>query len=186
MFAADQLGQVLLLLRLSAIALELVDTQIAVRAIRQAHAGRCTRNFFHGNHVCQVAHVGAAIRLRHRDAQHADFAHLAPQVHGKLIGAVNFCSAGCNFCLRKIAHCIAQCVDVFTELKIKAWHVHAVFLQIQSIGLRHWHQCLLHHCAHRFFTLRINVKNFHSGHHDALAALDHFAHRAQFALLVAT
>jgi hypothetical protein len=186
MLAADELGQVLLFLRFGAVALDLIDAQIAVRTIRQTHAGRCARNFFHGYHVRQVAHVGTAISFGHRDAQHTHLTHLAPQVHGKLIGAIDFCSARRNLCLRKIAHRVAQRINVFTKLKIKAGHVHAVFLQIQSIGLRHRHQGLLHHSAHRLFALCIDVKHFHGGHNDSLAALGHFAHGSQFTLLVAT
>ena len=123
-FTGDELGQVFLLLRFSAVAFDLIDTQVAVRTIRQAHAGRCTRNFFHGNHVRQVTHVGATIGFGHRNAQHAHFAHLAPQVHRKLIGAVNFCRTRGNLCLGKIADSIAQCIDVFAQLKVQAWHVH--------------------------------------------------------------
>jgi hypothetical protein len=77
--------------------------------------------------VCQVAHVGATIDFGHRDAQHTNLAHLAPQVHGELIGAVNFGGTGCNFSLRKIAHSVAQRINVFTQLEIQAGHVHGVF-----------------------------------------------------------
>ena len=96
-----------------------------------------------------IAHIGAiGTRISIDLAQHAEAAHLAPQVHGELIAAVYFGSAGGNFGLRKAAHGIAQGIDVFTQLKVKARHVHGVLLQIQLIGLRHRHQCLLHHCAH--------------------------------------
>ena len=71
MLAADQLGQVLGALGIGAVALDLVDTQVAVRTIAQAHRGAGTRDFFHRNHVRQVAHVGAAVFLAHGDAEHA-------------------------------------------------------------------------------------------------------------------
>jgi hypothetical protein len=40
---------------------------------------------------------------------------------------VYLCSARRNFGLRKIAHGVAQGIDVFTQLEIQAGHVHGVF-----------------------------------------------------------
>ena len=120
MLAADELGQVLGALLGRAIALDLVDAEVAVCAVRQAHGSGRPRDFFHRNHVGQVAHVGAAIFLAHGDAQHAQIAHLLPQVHGELVGAVDLCGAGGDLFLCKGAHCVAQGVNVFAELEIES------------------------------------------------------------------
>ena len=71
MFAANEFGQIFLTLCVSAVAFDLVHTQIAVRAITQADAGRSARDFFHRHHMGQVAHVGAAKLFAHSDTQHA-------------------------------------------------------------------------------------------------------------------
>jgi hypothetical protein len=116
-----------------AVALDLVHAQVAVRAIAQAHAGRRAADFFHGNHVRQVAHVGAAVFLAHGDAQHAQGAHLLPQVHRELVVAVDLGRAGRDLGLGKLAHRIAQRVDVFTELEIESGQVvHGVSLSFNS------------------------------------------------------
>ena len=120
MLAADELGQVLGSLLRRAIALDLVDAEVAVRAVRQAHRSRGARDFFHGNHVGQIAHVGTAIFLAHGNAQHAQSAHLLPQVHGELVGAVYLGGARCDLFLGKGVHCVAQCVNVFAELEIES------------------------------------------------------------------
>ena len=116
----DQLGQVFGLLCLVAVALDLVDAQVAVRPVAQAHAGTGARNFLHGNHVRQVSHVSAPIGLGHGDAQHAQIAHLAPQVHGELIRLIDLRRARGNFGLGEITHRIAQCVDIFAQVKVQA------------------------------------------------------------------
>jgi hypothetical protein len=126
MLAADQLGQVLLLLRLGAVALDLVDAQVAVRAVAQADRGAGAADLLHRDHVRQVAHVGAAVLLGHGDAQHAQLAHLAPQVHRELVAAVDLGRARRDLGLGKVAHRVAQRVDVFAELEVQAGQVHGV------------------------------------------------------------
>jgi len=121
--AADQLGQVLGALLGGAVALDLVDAQIGMRAVGETHAGRCAGNFFHRNHVRQIAHVGTAVFLAHGDAQHAQVAHLAPQVHRELVVAIDFGGAGGDFGLGKVTHRVAQGIDVFTKLEIQARQV---------------------------------------------------------------
>ena len=129
-FAADEFGQVLAALLGRAVALDLVDAQIAVRAVRQTHAGAGARNFFHGDHVRQIAHVGAAVFLAHGDAEHAQAAHFLPQVHGELVVLVDLSGARCDLGLCKFAHRVAQGVDVFAKLKVQAGQI------VHEISLR--------------------------------------------------
>ena len=123
MLAADQLGQVLGFLRLSAVAVDLVHTQIAVRAIGQAHGSTGTRNFLHRNHVGEIAHIGSAILLRDGDAQHSQLTKLAPYIHGELVSTINFSRTRRNLALRKVTHGIAQRINIFTELKVQSWQI---------------------------------------------------------------
>ena len=124
MLAADQLGQVFLLLRLAAVALELVDAEVRVRAIGQADRSRSATDFFHRDHVRQIAHIGPAIFLGDGNAEHPELAHLAPQVHRELVARVDLGRARRDLLLRKMLHCIAQCVDLFAKLKIQARQIH--------------------------------------------------------------
>ena len=72
MLAADQLRQVLRLLRLAAVAVDLVDAQVRVRAVREADRGRGARDLLHRDDVRQVAEVAAAVLLLHRHAVQAE------------------------------------------------------------------------------------------------------------------
>ncbi|KAG0754163.1 hypothetical protein G6F22_021131 [Rhizopus arrhizus] len=63
----------------------------------------------------QVAHVGAAVFLVGRHAQHAEFAEFAPEVHGELVAAIDFSRAGRDLGLREIAHGVAQHVQGFAQ-----------------------------------------------------------------------
>ena len=125
-FAADELGKVFFALRFAAVAFDLVDTQIAVCAVRQADRRTGARNFFHGHHVRQIAHVGATVLFTNGDTQNAQAAHLAPQIHGKLVAAIDFGRTRRNLSLGKFTHCIAQGINVFSQLKIQSWHIHGI------------------------------------------------------------
>mmetsp|Transcript_26227 Transcript_26227/g.61964 ORF Transcript_26227/g.61964 Transcript_26227/m.61964 type:complete len:421 (+) Transcript_26227:5135-6397(+) len=124
MLAADQLGQVFGALRVIAVALDLVHAQVAVRAVGQAHRRAGAADLLHRHHVGQVAHVGAAVLLGDGDAQHAQLAHLAPQIHRELVAAVDLGGAWRDLGLGKGAHRVAQSVDVFAELEVQAGQSH--------------------------------------------------------------
>ena len=87
--AADELRQVAALLRLAAVAADLVDAQVRVRAVRQAHGGRRARDLLHRHAVREVTHRRAAVRLLDGDAEDAQVAHLPPQVRRELVAAVD-------------------------------------------------------------------------------------------------
>src|SRR5690606_34994799 len=74
-FAANKFGQVFLFLFFGAVAMNLVHTQVGVGAVGQANRGGGAADFFHGDDVCQVAHVGAAVFFTHGDTQQAHVAH---------------------------------------------------------------------------------------------------------------
>jgi hypothetical protein len=56
-------------------------------------------------------------------------AHLAPQVHGELVAAVGLGGQRGDLGLCKVAHGVAQGVDVFTELEVQAGQVHGVSVE---------------------------------------------------------
>src|SRR5690606_11705026 len=123
-FAADQLGQIALLLFFRAVAMNLVHTEVGMRTVGQPHRGAGAGDFFHGDHVRQVAHIGTAVFFAHSDAEHAQFAELAPQVHGELVAGVDLGGARRDLRLRELADGVAQHVDVGTEVEVEAGKVH--------------------------------------------------------------
>jgi hypothetical protein len=122
--ARDQLGQVLGFLRGVAVAVDLVDAQVAVRAVRQAHRGRSARDLFQRHDVRQVAHVGAAVFLAHGHAVHAQIAQLAPQVGRELVDAVDLRCTGGDFLGREGLDAVTQGGDVFAEAEVESGNVH--------------------------------------------------------------
>ncbi|OIQ66570.1 hypothetical protein GALL_518560 [mine drainage metagenome] len=126
MLAAEQPGQVLFLLRCAAVAADLVDAQVGMRAVAQAHRGAGARDLLHRHHVRHVAHAGAAVGLGHGHAEQAQVAELAPQVHRELVGAVDLGGARCDLLVRKVAHGLAQGSDVLAELEVQSGQLHGV------------------------------------------------------------
>jgi len=127
-FAAHQLGQVLLLLRVIAVAVDLVHAQVGVRAVRQAHRGRCARNLFHGHDVGQVAQLGAAVLLLHRHAVQAEVAELLPEVVREQVVAVDVGGAGGDLVGGEVLDRAAQRVDGLAQVEVQAGIVHGVCL----------------------------------------------------------
>ena len=68
----------------------------------------------------QIAHGRAAIFFFYGDTQHAQIAHLAPQVHGESVIAVDSGCARCNLGLRKVVHCGAQRIYILAKLKVQS------------------------------------------------------------------
>src|SRR6202008_3221992 len=87
--AGDELRQVFLLLRLAAVAPDLVHAEIRMRAVGEADRGRGARDLFHGDDVGEIAHRRAAVLLFHRDAEEAERAELAPEVRREFVRTVD-------------------------------------------------------------------------------------------------
>ena len=195
MFAGDQLGQVFGALGVGAVALDLVDAQVAVRAVAQAHRGGGARDFFHRDHVGQVAHAGAAVFLAHRDARTRP---RSPILRHRSIG---------NWSLRSISAArgaISACANSRTASRsasmsspswklspgklLMGWVSSRMGLMNRkrgSVGLGDRRQGLLHHGAGRGLAVVVHMHHLGGGHDDAFAALDHAAGGTQFAALEA-
>jgi hypothetical protein len=78
MLAGDQLGQETLLLFVVAIAADLVDAEVRVRAVGQADRGGGARDFLHRHAVLEIAEARAAVFFLDGDAVQTEFAHLRP------------------------------------------------------------------------------------------------------------
>src|SRR5690606_10472850 len=104
MLATNETGQVALLLFFGAVAVDLVYTEIGVRAIRKTHRRAGAGDLFHGHHMSKVTHIGAAIFFADGDTQYAQVAEFAPQIHGELVASVYFPRVGGDFSLGEVAH----------------------------------------------------------------------------------
>ena len=72
----------------------------------------------------EISQLRAAVLFLDGDSQHTQLAHLAPQIHRKLIGPIDLGGARRNLRLRKIAHRFAQRVDVIAEMKVESGQLH--------------------------------------------------------------
>src|SRR6185312_1772147 len=86
--AARERRKVLATLRLAAVAADLVDAEVRMRAVRQAHGRRRARDLLHRDDVRKVAEAAAAVSFLDGNAEEPEAAHLAPEVGGKGIVAV--------------------------------------------------------------------------------------------------
>ena len=116
-FAAAQLRQVLLLLRLAGVVGDVLHAQVRVRAVGQADRAGGARDFLHRDHVREIAQVRAAVFARHGDAEQAHLAELLPQVGRERVVVVDQVRARRDLRVRERAHGLAQQVDVFAEGK---------------------------------------------------------------------
>ena len=119
MLTGDELGQVLPLLRLAAVAAELVDAKIGMGAVRQADGARGARHFLHGHAMLEIAEAGAAILFLDRDAVQAEGAELRPQIARELVAAVDRVGARRDLGLREVAHRVADGVGVLAEIEVE-------------------------------------------------------------------
>ena len=69
MLTADQLWQIFLFLFFRTVAVDLIDTEVGVRPVREAHGSGCAADFFHCNGMGQVAHINATVFFFNGDAQ---------------------------------------------------------------------------------------------------------------------
>ena len=89
MLAGDQLGQEALLLLVAAVAADLVDAEVGVRAVGEADGGRAAADLLDGDDMLEVAQPRAAVLLLDRDAVQAELAHLGPQLAREAVGLVD-------------------------------------------------------------------------------------------------
>ena len=120
MLAGNQLGQIFALLRVGAVAADLVDAEIGMRAVGQADRGGGARDLLHRHAMGEIAEAGAAVFLFHRDAVQAERAHLRPQLAREHIVAVDLVGARRDAVLGEVADGLAQHVDVGAEAEIEA------------------------------------------------------------------
>ena len=118
-FTADELGQVLFFLLVGAVAVDLVNAQVGVRAVRESHGCRGTADFLHGDDVCEVAHARAAVGFVNGNTQQAHVTELFPQVVGEQVVMVDGFGAGGDFTGGKAVDLLAQHIQGLAEAEVE-------------------------------------------------------------------
>ncbi len=122
--ATDQLGQVAGLLLGVAVAVDLVDAQVRMRAVGQGHRGRAAADLFHRHHMGQVAEAGATVFFGDGHAEQTHLAEFSPHVRREQVLLIDGFGARSNLGSDEGLHLLAQHVDGFTEGEIEAGVVH--------------------------------------------------------------
>ena len=117
-------GQVFLLLRLAAVAVDLVDAQVGVRAVRQPDRGRGPRHLFHRDDVRQVAEFGAAVFLLHGHAVQAERSEFLPEIGREQVVAVDRGGPRRDLVGSEGLDRVAQGIDGVAEVEVQAGVVH--------------------------------------------------------------
>src|SRR5439155_23761579 len=86
--AGNQLRQVFALLGVIAVAPDLVDAQVGVRAIGQANRRGTARDLLHRDAMLEITEARAAILLFNRDAVQSERTEPGPEITREKIGLV--------------------------------------------------------------------------------------------------
>jgi hypothetical protein len=130
--------------------------------------------------VREIAHRGAAVLILDRDAEEAEVAHLAPQVGGKRVGAVDRFRARRDFVRRELLHRRAQEVDRFAVIERQAGNSSTLTSLLCIRLAAHHHQRLLHDGDQRPLAALFRV-DFAAGDRERAARLHHEALRRRCA-----
>ena len=69
--------------------------------------------------MLEIAHAGAAILLLDGDAEQAEVAELAPEVHGEFVRAVDLGRARRDLGAGEVGHALAQLVGGLAEVEVQ-------------------------------------------------------------------
>src|SRR3984893_14619648 len=119
MFARNQFRKIFPLLRLIAVAADLVDAAVRMRAVGETDRRRRPGNFLDRDAVLEVAQPRAAILLLDGNAVQAECADFRPQVARKLVALVDVGGARRDLVARESLHGFANRVGGFAEVKIE-------------------------------------------------------------------
>ena len=120
MLARNQLRQIAPLLRVGAVAADLVDAEIRVRAVGEPDRGGASAYLLHRDDMLQIAHSGTAIFLLDGDSEEAEIAHLAPEIGGEIVGFVDLPGARRDLRRGKVRDALAQQLGGLAEVEIEA------------------------------------------------------------------
>ena len=117
--AADQLGQIALLLLMGAVASDLIDAEVRVRPVAEPDRGGCAGDLLHRDDVLGVAEARAAVFLLDRDPVQAERAQARPQIARKLVGPVDRLGARRDLGLGEAGDRVADHVGGLAEIEVE-------------------------------------------------------------------
>ena len=126
MLAGQQFRQIAALLLLGAVAADLIDAEIGMRAIGKADGGRRPADLLHGDAMGEIAKTRAAKVFLDGDAVEAERAHLRPKIGWKSVRAVDLRRARRNLGGGEGAHHVAQHVEIWAEREIETGILHRI------------------------------------------------------------
>src|SRR5579875_2137431 len=106
-----------------------------MRAVGEPYRGGRPGDFFHGDDVCQIAEIRAAVVLLHGDPEQAKFPELSPHLLWKDVVAVDLCGYGCDFLFGEALHAVPEHIDRFPEREVETRHA-CVLLLLAVSGVR--------------------------------------------------
>src|SRR3954462_12777181 len=119
MLARNQLGQVFSFLRLTAVATEVIDAKVRMRAKKQADRSRRPRVFLDRDAMLQSPEPRAAVLLLDGDAVQSERADLRPEVSGKLVALVDLGRTRRDLVTCEIMHGFANGIRGFAEIEVE-------------------------------------------------------------------
>src|SRR5437868_742322 len=119
MLTADQLGQELLFLLGVRPAADLVDAEVGVCAVAEAHRARRSRYFLLRHDMLEIAKPEAAILFLDGDPVEAEFAHLRPKLAREFVLLVDLGGQRRDLLAREALGRLADRVGHFAELEIE-------------------------------------------------------------------
>ncbi len=136
MLAADQFRQILAFLLFVAVSKNLVDAEVGVGTVGERHRCRGPAEFLHGEDMVKIAHARTAVLLAHGNTEQPEIAHLAPEVGGELVFAVNIGGPRGDFGGGKIPDRVPQQDGRLVEIESESGKVdggHSVLLCVSSL-----------------------------------------------------
>ncbi len=124
MLAGDELRQIARLLRLAAVAHDLVDAEVRMRAVGEADRAGGARHFLHRHAMLEIAEAKPAVFLGRGDPVQAERPHLRPQVAGEQVVAVDRCGARGDLLVGELSRAVADHLGALAEVEVeRSWGV---------------------------------------------------------------
>ena len=118
--APDEGWKVAALLFLAPVAADLVDAQVRVRAVAQAHRRRRAAHLLHRDAVLGIAEPDPAVLLLDGDPEDAEIAHLRPEVGGEVVRLVDRRRPGRDLVRGEAHHAVPDEVGLVAEAEVEA------------------------------------------------------------------
>ena len=119
MLAGDELRQIARLLLVIAVAHDLVDAEVRMRAVRQPDRAGGARHFLHRHAMLEIAQAEPPIFLRRGDPVQAELPHLGPEVARKRVVAVDLRRARGDLLFGEAAGAVADHRGALAEIEVE-------------------------------------------------------------------